>query len=397
MLHFPRIAATLVLHYLAAPEKAGAKDVPSAQARIGTSKRRLNPMEWARVVKIGAAVAKAHLFGVRTPLAVWVDITNRCPANCAYCNLSRTGEKDLPLEDVLRLADEAREAGTQRMHLSGGDPLMRDDIGEIIRHIKGRGLYLTLSVREHFIPARINALAGVDYLFLSFEGPEEVHDGLKGRGSFRHLLRAFEILKEHGIPFLTTTILTKRNAPHIDYILETARKYDFRCNFQCLHYPQGIDQPAGFQTRHPLEDLLLSDEEYRRAGETLLRRRKEGAPVISSPESIRYAMLKWPDHRQCFLPSLVDRRVKCWAGKLFCMIDIDGSVYHCGSTFIDRKDKRRYLDFRKVGFARAFRNLGDIPCRACIQACHTELNLMFSLHPSTIGHWLKQFTIRAGG
>ena len=350
-------------------------------------------MRIRHLLDTGWASLGAHLFGARRPLAVWIDVTNRCPAGCAYCELSRTGKRDMPREALLRLLDELREAGCIRLHLTGGDPLMRDDIGEVIARGKSHGFLVTLSIREHLVRERIEDLKMADVVFLSFEGPREAHDALKGRGSYEKLIDAFELLHSRGVKFLTTTTLTKLNRDAVPFILRTAREYGFTANIQCLHYPYASAGPSGFLDRHPLADLLLSGEEHREIGRRLLQFRGEGEPVATSPRCLSYIFIDWPDHHKVFLREPHDRRVRCWAGRLFCFIDVEGVVYPCGGT-VERQERERYLNAIDVGFERAFRHLRPSACRACLQACHVEMNLLFSWDMATIAHWTRQL---AGG
>lgn len=337
----------------------------------------------------GKAVLEARLLGRRRPLAVWIDITNRCPADCAYCDISKSGKKDMPLEGLLRIMDELAEMGCVRLHLTGGDPLIRDDIGEIIAHAKEKGFLLTLSIREHFVRRRLDALGSADMVFLGFEGPKEVHEELKGRGSFPLLLDAFKALRERGIPALTTTTITRRNREFIPFILETARNLGFVTNFQCLHYPLGSAGMEGFRREHPLAELLLGEEEHRRIGNELIALKRAGAPIADSETCLRRIFIDWEDHRAIFLPHRPPGHPRCRAGRLFCQVDVEGIVYPCGSTF-ERARKALYLNALEVGMRKAFRTLPESPCAACVQACHVELNLLLSLNPVTIMHWCRQ-------
>ncbi len=352
-------------------------------------------MYLSQIARVGTGLFRARMFGAHIPLAVWIDVTNRCPAGCAYCEVFKSGKGDIPLPGLLRLMDELRELGCVRLHLTGGDPLIRDDIGEIIDHARRHNFLLTLSTREHFVPKRIADLEKIDMLFLSFEGEESVHDELKGKGSFRALMDAFALLRQRKVKFLTTTTLTKRNVQSVPFILETARRYGFVANFQCLHYPLTAASSSGFRTTHPLADLLLTEEEHRAIGRKLLGLRRAGFPIATSAPCLRYIFLEWKNHQEVFLPHRLRPGLRCWAGRLFCQIDVEGFVYPCGSTF-ERGRRDEYLNALDVGFGKAFAHLASSPCQACLQACHVELNLLFSLDIGTLWHWFRTLVAPRG-
>ncbi len=94
------------------------------------------------IVGMGRGALLANLFGRRIPLSVMYSVTNRCPSQCAYCNIPNRKQRELTTKEAFSLIDQLVEAGTQRLALWGGEPLVRDDIGSIIDYAKIKGLYL---------------------------------------------------------------------------------------------------------------------------------------------------------------------------------------------------------------------------------------------------------------
>src|SRR6202158_3843079 len=114
-----------------------------------------------------------------TPLALIAELTHRCPLHCVYCSNPlelKTRADELSTEVWSRVFREAAEAGVLQMDFTGGEPLARPDLVELIRSARATGLYVNLITSG--LPmdeARLASLvaAGLDHLPLSFTGAHE--------------------------------------------------------------------------------------------------------------------------------------------------------------------------------------------------------------------------------
>lgn len=329
-------------------------------------------------------IIRAHLFGYKRPLSCQFAITNRCPWRCVYCNVENTIRKECSTGDAIKIIDELAGAGCVRLHLVGGEPMLRDDLEEIIGAAKRRGLYVTMATSGIRIPELIDQVKEVDLFLMSFDGPEAIHDSQRNKGSYRVLREAMECLREHGKRFWTTTVITGRNIDHIDYILDTARKEKFICNFHLLYSNPETEQMPGYL--HPDQQdasLSVSSEQYMELLEYLLRRKKTDLKeTIGDSMSYLEFLLDWKDLSVSYR-SERSRWYKCWAGRLFTYVDSNGDLYPCCDV-IGRVEPRNILE---LGFSRAFETLPQLPCQSCIVACYAEMNLMFSLNLKSIWNW----------
>ena len=332
-------------------------------------------MKLKNLLRIGTAVLAANLFNKRTPINIMFSVTNRCPSRCNYCVIPLRKQRELTTQEIFSLFDQLSENGTQRLGLWGGEPLMREDIGEIIEYAKGKGFYVTLDSNGYLIPQKIDQLKNLDLLIISFDGPKEVHDKNREVGSWEKTVRALEIATKR-LPVWTITVLTKNNLNQIDYILDLARKMNFYTTFQVLHHNEYIAADS--------QSMLPSPEEYKKAIRKLIEEKKKGAPIVSS---LRYLeqLLKWQDYSKTHRIGKEKGDIPCWAGKLFCNIDTDGKVYPCVVLI----EKIKALNFLEVGFKKAFDNISSVKCSACTASCLIEFNLMFSLRFDVIYNWMK--------
>ncbi len=302
-----------------------------------------------------------------------LGVTDRCTAGCAYCSLPERGAPEMTLPEILTILVEAADMGCQRLGIWGGEPLMRNDIGDIVRHAKDLGLFVTMDTNGHLIPQRDEALAAVDHINVSLDGNRDAHEAARGEGTFDRTMRGIE----HAcgsVPLWTITVLTRRNLDQVDWLLETAEEKGFLTTFQVLHHNETIGSSNG---------LRPDDEELRQTISKLLDLKRQGAPVASSTKFLRY-LRDWPDFNRTRCAQLKGAP-PCLAGDLYCNIDVDGSLYPC-SLFIDEIEAP---NVRHTGFADAFAEIGRNGCGSCVATCFSEYNLLFGLDWSTGWNWVR--------
>jgi MoaA/NifB/PqqE/SkfB family radical SAM enzyme len=130
---------------------------------------------------------------------VTLELTYRCNVQCEFCFLKDSvlyqKRDELTLEEIGRLADQARGYGAS-FFLTGGEPVLRRDLPEIVAAIKARGLKVGVNTNGILVDAKMGARirdAGLDYAIFSLHGPREVHDCLENRkGSFDKVLANLE-------------------------------------------------------------------------------------------------------------------------------------------------------------------------------------------------------------
>ncbi|PWB67891.1 MAG: hypothetical protein C3F15_17330 [Holophagae bacterium] len=327
----------------------------------------------ANIARLISASLAHRLRGTRRPLNLMLGLTDRCTGGCAYCAIPARSRPEMSLPQVRRLLAEARAMGCQRLGLWGGEPLCREDLGDIIRHAQDLGLWVTVDTNAHLIPERDDALAGVDHLNISLDGDRAAHDAARGPGSFDRTLRGLvHAVGRHR--FWTITVLSKANLDQVDWVLDLARRLRFLTNFQVLHHNDQLGRN---------DALRPDDRELREVVALLVARKREGAPIASSPRLLQH-LLQWPDYARNRGPALAGAP-RCLAGALYCNVDVDGRLYPC-SLFIDESVAPSVVE---QGFAAAFAALEPAPCGVCSATCFTEYNLLFGLDWQTGWNWVR--------
>lgn len=317
--------------------------------------------------------AALGILGRRRPVNVMVSITDRCCSRCRYCQIPEQGRPDLTTEQWKDLFRQMAEAGTRRIGVWGGEPLMRRDISELCSYARSLGIYVSLDSNGYLIPSRPEVLDEIDHLVLAYDGPRQAHDANREPGSHDKVLKAMETASGR-IRLWTITVLTRNNIAHLDHIMDTALEYGFLTTFQTLHH----NEKLGGDT----SGMMPSREEYADAYRRLLSMKAAGAPIANSDRYLR-SLADWPDFSVTRMEEPF-HGVRCRAGRMYCNVDADGRVYPC-SLLIGLYPPS--LNALEVGFEKAFRAASSLPCQACTASCYTEYNYLYGLSPSVALQW----------
>ena len=166
------------------------------------------------------------------PFALLAELTYRCPLKCPYCSnpleLSRY-RQELDTETWLRVLREAAELGVVQVHFSGGEPLLRGDLGELVAEARRCDLYSNLSTGATLADeARLEELrrAGLDALQVSvLDSNPQGNDWLAGAPSFEKKQEAILAARRVGLPVTLNVVLHRHNLDHIERIIELAEEW----------------------------------------------------------------------------------------------------------------------------------------------------------------------------
>ena len=165
------------------------------------------------------------------PLWLLAEVTYRCPLHCVFCynpvDFAKTERTDeLSTTDWLRVLREARQLGAVQCGFSGGEPLMRDDLEELIAEAHRLGYYtnlLTSGVGLTKERAAALKAAGLDHVQLSFQdSTRELNDFLSHTKTFQLKQEVGETIKALGWPMVMNVVIHRLNIDHIDRIIAMA-------------------------------------------------------------------------------------------------------------------------------------------------------------------------------
>jgi len=162
-------------------------------------------------------------------VVIW-NLVRRCNLTCRHC-YAISGDVDFPNElttaQAKAVIDDLHAFGCRILILSGGEPLMRHDIFELTEHAKAKGFFLTLSTNGTLIDApmadRIAAM-GYDYVGISIDGIEAVHDAFRRMpGAYRLSMNALRLLRDRGVKVGLRFTMTAENAHQLPELLAITR------------------------------------------------------------------------------------------------------------------------------------------------------------------------------
>ena len=150
---------------------------------------------------------KSQLMPYPFPVAMTFAVTYRCQCNCVHCSAGKhlkENMKELSTEEAKKLIDDAQKLGVTIIAFTGGEPLVREDIFELISHVDKRKAMPVMFTNGQFLTdGNVEKLteAGLYSLFLSIDNPNpEEHDKLRGMpGLFKTAIEGLKKVKSKGI------------------------------------------------------------------------------------------------------------------------------------------------------------------------------------------------------
>jgi radical SAM protein with 4Fe4S-binding SPASM domain len=166
------------------------------------------------------------------PLVVSWNVTRKCNLKCSHCYINAASEEykdELTTEESKRLIDQISEVSRPMLILSGGEPLLRKDIFELIQYGTQKGLKMGLGSNGGLIDSIVAKKlkeAGIKTVSISLDSSiPERHDEFRGvKGSWQKAVNAIKVLRENDVLVQVNTTLTQQNYDEIDDIMSLAEK-----------------------------------------------------------------------------------------------------------------------------------------------------------------------------
>ena len=322
---------------------------------------------------------KARCFNVKFPHAIQFNITFKCNQRCLYCGIYNDDRYEMTTGQIYKMIDEFAELGTARLSITGGEPLVRKDFPQVVQHARKRGIFVSLATNGSLVAKRIDDLKDVNSVNMTLDGHESIHDEQRGKGNFRDVLNAIELLKHTEIPVYIVSVITRKNCMMIQEILELAKSLNIKALLQPVFFSEQshANNLEGYANARYDDKAMIETLDY------LIKLKEEGDQSVML--SKRYYM----NVKKSIISGT---KIRCRnAGSLFCTISPDGRVTPCNLLVRDM----RWLNGNEVGFRKAFMDMPEVNCGGCISS-FLDIDDLYSLKPDIVWnyykHYLKLFT-----
>jgi pyrroloquinoline quinone biosynthesis protein E len=296
------------------------------------------------------------------PRWLLAELTYKCPLQCPYCSNPldyAQHNSEISTEDWKRVLSQARKMGAVQLGFSGGEPLSRQDLPELVEHARQLGYYTNLITSGYGLnEERIIQLkeAGLDHIQLSIQAStQELNDHIAGTVSYENKKAVAHLIKKHGYPMVLCVVIHRENIHQMQQILEMAEELG-------ADYVE-LANTQYYGWAHKNRDLLMPTKEQYETAEAIAQAYKK---QVADKMKIYYII---PDFHE-------DRPKACmngW-GTTFLTIAPDGVALPCHSArelpgldcpnVNDFSIEQIWNDSKAFNFFRGYEWMKE-PCRSC--------------------------------
>ncbi|HNX26928.1 MAG TPA: radical SAM protein [Phycisphaerae bacterium] len=272
------------------------------------------------------------------PAVVVFNCTRQCNLSCRHCYASAGnsagGDGELTTDGIIRLIDELADIGTSVILFSGGEPLMRDDIFDIVAHAGRRNLHAVLSTNGTLITpqtAKRFADIGLDYIGVSIDAaqPEANDDFRRWNGAFDMACQGIINARNAGIRCGLRFTMTRQNISHIPAIFSMAE--NLQINRICFYHLVPVGRagaslsPDSWHIRRGLDEIITHTQRLHDAGKAM------EVLTVDNHADGAYLYLKLlasgrKQHAELAL-KLLKKAGGNASGRKICCVSWDGDVY----------------------------------------------------------------------
>jgi MoaA/NifB/PqqE/SkfB family radical SAM enzyme len=333
-----------------------------------------------RAARVASWLVRSKAQRWRGPLQLIHAVTARCNARCGFCAWNPDfydGRGELTGAEIRDLYDQAWDAGLIALSLWGGEPLLRSDIGELVRHAKSLGFLTNMVTNGVLLPRRMDDVAPhIDQLCISIDHPSELHDEIRGvPGLWARLSETVPRMRARhpGTGLVLNYTLLRRNSDpaSLTAMAELARSWSAGLVFN----PMRVDPTADGDT--DLAAFNPDDEALAAAYAHVESLRERGYPIINSSSFVA-RMQRLPLVYHCHWP------------KFIVPIEANGDVVDCMHWGRDPVDNVRRRPLREIFESPRLRELAG-PCGEACHECRSvhrfELSVIYEGRMEPLWSW----------
>lgn len=292
-------------------------------------------------------------------------INARCNMNCRFCEYWKKPGKEMSTPQILKMLDEAQEFGIGVYNAWTAEPLLREDLPEILQHAKSLGLTTSIITNGLLLLKRAKELQDLDLLSVSVDGIKS-YKQLRGI-DLQDVLDGIREAQQAGHEILMNCVISGKNVAELDDLVALAESMGCRISFEPMHESSGIEERVWSSLR------IQNIPAYELAIDRLIELKKSGAPIINSVTYLKMIREMEP-------------RFNCHASEIILHVAADGSVGCC---------RVHQLPLANVseGLEKAWQSSQEkrcqivAGCEGCLFFGYVENSLLFDFVPEVLAHY----------
>lgn len=282
-------------------------------------------------IRIGTKILGSTILKKKNIISVELSVTHRCNLNCNYCipvpkyinQDSLPMQNEMSAQEITEVFSKLNSLNVERINISGGEPLVREDIGEIVESAVKNKFKVTLTSNGVLVPSHIDLLKKLHFLILSIDGEKNTHDSLRGEGTHKLAMESIGLARKNKIKVILSSVITsKTTVEDLSFLLELCGFYDIHCILQPVwnvvflksdrfdRYQRAQDSvPSFIHLQHLFKSLRNNPEKKR---------------IVGGDRFIDFLLGTYKDWERG-----AARAEPCMAGRLFLYISPEGRMFPC--------------------------------------------------------------------
>jgi radical SAM family uncharacterized protein len=213
-------------------------------------------------------------FGAKAPLFGGHKLTYNCNLKCKMCPFWKRQSKDLSTENEKQILKQIYNSGVCGIGFEGGEPLLRNDLAEILAYSRALPLHTSLITNGTLLKSKIDEIAPYisGMVFVSLDGLEKTHDQIRGvNGCFKKAVQGIDAAKDK-VSIIINTTMTAENIYEVEDIVRLAKDLGVRIVLSKAHEYHNINASAP------------QDDEVTKVAKRLIELKKKGFPIFNTTE-----------------------------------------------------------------------------------------------------------------
>jgi len=262
------------------------------------------------------------------PLFVIWEITGACNLRCKHClsNSGKLSPDELNTREAKKLIDALGMTKVFNISFSGGEPLIRPDILELLEYASQKNIGIELLTNGTLITKKMIARLENIKLFnvqVSLDGIGKTHDNFRGiNGSYECAVKAIKLLRDANYEVVISSAVTKQNIDEIPQIIDMA------VSLGASSYKTTLFMPSG-RGKDNVDELTLTPQDTREFAFMMIEKKEEVGDKIIINNEVIYPWLTGLTENSSSFEVADSSRIGCTAGNSSLYITPDGKISPC--------------------------------------------------------------------